>query len=138
MQGLATKIINLAVIAVVGSTAACRADDPAHGRSNADTGGASIEPEEVVVTITEEERAAAEAKLQAQADSVDKKLRRIPNLTRQEKSTLKKDVNAVQIARAQQLGVRPGTPIESLAESGKLVRLPDTTEYWIIRKLTYS
>jgi hypothetical protein len=139
MRGLATTTIRLTIVAVVGLTAACRADDPAHARRNADSAKAPIEtPENTVITITEEERAAAEAKLQAQADSVDKKLRKIPNLSRQEKTSLQKDVNAVQIARAQQLGIQPGSSVESLTQAGRLVKLADTTDYWIIRKLTYS
>ena len=137
MQGFATSLLRLTTITIIGLTAACRADDPAHDR-NVDEGESVESAGNAVVTISAEERAAAEAKLQAQADSIDKKLRRVPNLTRKEKSSLQKDVNAVQIARAQQLGVKPGTPIETLTESGRLVKLADTTQYWIIRELTYS
>jgi hypothetical protein len=137
MQGFATSVLRITTITIIGFTAACRADDPAHARD--DGGDPTVESApNAVVTITAEERAAAEARLQAQADSIDKKLRRVPNLTRKEKSSLQKDVNAVQIARAQQLGVKPGSPIETLTESGRLVELADTTQYWVIRKLTYS
>jgi hypothetical protein len=138
MQGILTSLFRIAIIAAIGLTAACRPDDPAHARRNADDGDSTVESSAKPVVITPEERAAAEARLQAQADSVDKKLRKVSNLSRQEKSNLTKDVNAVQIARAQQLGVKPGTPIETLTESGRLVELADTTEYWIIRELTYS
>ena len=139
MQEFVTSLFKITVIGAIALTAACRAGDPAHGRRSADDGDETVESAaHQVVSITPEERAAAEARLQARADSTDKKLRRVPNLSRQEKSSLQKDVNAVQIARAQQLGVKPGMPIEALTQSGRLVKLADTTEYWIIRELTYS
>ena len=138
MQGFGQMFTRYAVIAVLGFTAACRADDPAHERRTSDAAAETDATAEEIVTISEQERAAAEAKLQAQADSVDKKLRKIPNLTRQEKTRLKRDVNAVQIARAKQLGITPGASVETLTQSGRLVMLADTTPYWVVRDLTYS
>jgi hypothetical protein len=74
----------------------------------------------------------------ARADSVDKKLRRVPNLSRQERTVLLRDVNAVQTARARQLGVARGSQVENMVQAGRLVKLPDTTQYWVIRDLDYS
>ena len=74
----------------------------------------------------------------ARVDTVDKKLRRIPNLSRKEREQLRRDVNAIQIERARTLGIQPGTPVEKLVSSGKLVRLADSTEYWVIRPLHFS
>ena len=76
--------------------------------------------------------------IQARVDSVDRKLRRVPNLTLAEKTRLRRDVNAIQIERARQLGVRATTSVEPLVRSGKLVRLADSTEYWVVRELDFS
>jgi hypothetical protein len=71
------------------------------------------------------------------ADSIDRRLRRVRALTRDERARLQRDVNEVQIERARQLGVRVVT-VEPLAAAGHLVRLPDTTQHWVIRELDYS
>jgi hypothetical protein len=72
------------------------------------------------------------------ADSIDRKLRRVPALTRQERTDLRRDVNEHQIERARQLGIRVSRTIDPLVGSGRLVRLPDTTDHWVIRELDYS
>lgn len=74
----------------------------------------------------------------AHVDSVDRLLRRVPNLTRHEREQLRRDVNAVQIARARQLGVTPGLPVAQLAAQGRLVELHDSTEHWVLRDLKFS
>jgi hypothetical protein len=71
------------------------------------------------------------------ADSIDRRLRQVRALTREERARLQRDVNEIQIERARQLGVRVVT-VEPLAEAGRLVRLPDTTQHWILRDLDYS
>jgi hypothetical protein len=70
--------------------------------------------------------------------SVDRTLRRVPNLTGRELGVLRQDVNAVQVAQAQRMGVRAGDSAERLAREGRLVRLADSTRYWIVRDLTFS
>ncbi|HEX6694640.1 MAG TPA: DUF5715 family protein, partial [Longimicrobiales bacterium] len=82
--------------------------------------------------------AALQERLTQHVDSIDHQLRRVPALSRTERAALRKDVNAVQIARAQALGVRVPGGTESSIASGRLVRLPDTTQYWIVRDLDYS
>jgi hypothetical protein len=81
---------------------------------------------------------AVEAAVRAQVDSADRRLRRVPGLTSDERARLRRDVNAVQIERAQQLGIRAGASVEQLTRAGRLVRLPDTTQYWVIRPLSHS
>lgn len=76
--------------------------------------------------------------VQRQADSVDRKLRRVPGLTRQERRALLRDVNAVQTSRARQVGIPRGSSIDELVKAGRLVELEDTTQLWIVRKLDYS
>lgn len=72
------------------------------------------------------------------ADSADRMLRRVPNLSRQERAQLRRDVNEVQVERARQMGVRVAAAVDPLVGDGSLVRVPDTTQYWIIRELDYS
>lgn len=129
MQSFAVRVIVVATMLTVVGVSAC--GDPAHVSEENELGEAEIE-------ISAAERAAAEARVQAQADSIDRKLRKVPNLTLKEKRGLLRDVNEIQVARAKKLGISPGAPVEKLTEAGKLVQLADTTPYWIIRELTYS
>jgi hypothetical protein len=118
---------------------ACAPDDPAHTRESqkarADT---SAEAKEPPPELNDAEVTNVRAAVAVHADSVDKKLRRIPNLSRQERGLLLKDVNAVQTARAQQVGIPRGTPVDRLLQTGRLVQLADTTTYWVLRDLEYS
>jgi hypothetical protein len=79
-----------------------------------------------------------EARLAGEADAVERGLRGVRNLSRDEQATLRRDVNATQTARAAALGVRAGDAYAQAAERGRLVRLADTTEYWVVRELDYS
>jgi hypothetical protein len=76
----------------------------------------------------------------AYADSIDHELRGIRGLSWRERRALTRDVNHVQIARARALGIRAGSDrrMKQLAGSGRLVRLQDSTSYWVMRKLTAS
>lgn len=72
------------------------------------------------------------------ADSLDKMLRKVRNLSRWEQMKLRKDVNAIQIARARQLGIRPSGDLQSLLQTGTLVELPPYTRYWTLHNLSFS
>jgi hypothetical protein len=110
------------------------------------TGGAAEQPGEIaraeapasLAAPDPAEWEALESRVQAEADSVDRALRRVSNLSRTEQGTLRQDVNAPQIARARALGVRAGNAYEEAAAQGRLVRLADTTAYWVVRRLDYS
>lgn len=84
------------------------------------------------------EWAALEAAIRAEADSVDRALRGVGNLTGAERAALRRDVNDPQTARARALGLRAGNDYEQAAADGRLVRLADSTEYWAVRELDYS
>lgn len=49
-----------------------------------------------------------------------------------------RDVNAIQTAKARQVGIPRGESVEKLVEAGRLVKLADTSQYWILRDLTHS
>ncbi len=95
-------------------------------------------PEAAAVPVAPVDMVALQQRMTAYTDSVDRQLRRVPALSRSERAALRRDVNAVQIARARALGVRVGGAVEPVAATGRLVRLPDTTQYWVVRDLDYS
>ena len=91
-----------------------------------------------VVPATPEEWAQVQAQMQPWTDSADRKLRRVPNLTRDERARLKRDVNEIQIARARTMGFRVASSVDPHVRAGKLVELAPATKYWTVRKLDYS
>ena len=93
---------------------------------------------EVSAPIPQISPAEAQQQISALSDSTDRMLRKVPGLTRWERVKLRRDVNALQISRAKQLGIRPGSNIDQLVRSGTLVTLGDTTQYWALHNLNYS
>jgi hypothetical protein len=71
-------------------------------------------------------------------DSTDRSLRGVRALSAAEQRSLRRDVNAVQVARARRMGIPRNSDPDRLLQSGRLVALEDTTEYWIVRRLDYS
>jgi hypothetical protein len=91
-----------------------------------------------VTPATAEEWARVRQQLQPWTDSADRKLRRIPNLTGRERTSLRRDVNEIQIARARTMGFRVASSVQPYVQSGRLVELAAANEYWTVRKLDYS
>ncbi len=83
---------------------------------------------------------AARRRVAARADSARRTLVQVRGLTREERADLRQDVNARQVAVAQSLGVRARDEeeIRRLVREGWLVALEDSTQYWVLRDLTYS
>lgn len=79
-------------------------------------------------------------RITARADSMDDALRPLPLLTAREEADLQRFPNAEHIRRARSLGVPPSSEAEadSLRREGRLVRLPDSTAFWVIRELEHS
>lgn len=90
--------------------------------------------------MIEEEMDAARAQILALADSARDALVGVRGLSRGERSELRQDVNARQVATARSLGVRARSDdeVDRLVRSGRLVELKDSTQYWILRDLNYS
>jgi hypothetical protein len=84
--------------------------------------------------------AAVQARIDARRDSIRAAFARVNKLKWREVWGLRRDKNAEQIARAQSLGVRVSgeAQIAQLAKQGRLVALEDSTEYWVLRKMTHS
>jgi hypothetical protein len=71
-------------------------------------------------------------------DAADRTLRKVPDLTRQERSILRLDVNAIQLMRAHQLGIPQGADLQQMIAAGRLVQLPEATRLWVLRDMKYS
>ncbi|HSJ23418.1 MAG TPA: DUF5715 family protein [Longimicrobiales bacterium] len=74
------------------------------------------------------------------ADSVDRLYRPVPLLTPAQEAVFLRFGNAQQLQRARALGVRPAdaAALEAALEGSRLVRLEDSTSYWMLRDLTHS
>ena len=142
MRGRSSRIVRSAAFAAIvfGATACTRADDH-EAAAEAAVVPAADEPAVTRVSAvvdTPVDMIVLQQRVAQYVDSVDRQLRRVPALSRNERTALRRDVNAVQIARARALGIRASGGVEPLAASGRLVRLPDTTQYWVVRDLDYS
>lgn len=90
--------------------------------------------------LDEAERAAARAAA-AVADSAERALAPVPLLAAEDRRALRRHLNAAHVASARQLGVgavRDSAQVAALASAGKLVRLEDSTAFWVLRDLDYS
>ena len=89
--------------------------------------------------LSEGERQALRA-AEALGDSAERALAPVPLLTADERSALRRHLNAAHLASARQLGVAvlDSAHVSRLAAAGDLVRLQDSTSYWIVRELEHS
>jgi len=89
-------------------------------------------------TLTEVERLLTETVERADhvAASADRILRPLAVMTPAEEDALRRFQNAAHVARARALGVRVASRAhrDSLVAAGRLVELPDSTPYWIVRR----
>jgi hypothetical protein len=101
--------------------------------NDAPTAGAAAE-----VDVTPEQIASATSTVVQLADSVDKRLRKVPALSMVEKMRLRRDANATQIARARQMGIARNVKLESAIAAEQLVQLADTNGLWALHNLNFS
>ena len=88
-----------------------------------------------VVLLREIER------IRVRADSVDALFQPLPLLRPAEEARLRRFGNAAQLVAARRLGIAPDpstADIERLRHAGTLVRLADSTVYWVVRDLDHS
>jgi hypothetical protein len=92
------------------------------------------------VLLSASELAAVNTAAKAYADSIDHELRSVRRLSGREIASLRRDVNREQIAKAKALGLEAASfqQMASLAERGRLVRMDDSTGYWVVDTLTQS
>jgi hypothetical protein len=81
------------------------------------------------------------ARIRAVADSVDAIFQPLPLLRPADEAALQRHGNDAQLARARMFGISPNTneaQLEDLVRAGRLVRLADSTDLWVVRKLDHS
>jgi hypothetical protein len=90
--------------------------------------------------VSAADSSALRAQVAARGDSVRAAFAKATRLKWSEVFGLRQDKNAKQIATAQRLGVRASgdAQIRRLVSQGRLVALGDSTEFWILRKMTHS
>jgi hypothetical protein len=137
MHVFLTKTRNIAAAAAIALAAGC-SEDAEDAAEHPVPDAPDPVPTVPIPVATAAEREALLAPLTLRADSVDRKLRRVRALSRGERGRLRRDVNAKQITRARQLGIRRGADVQTMVNSGRLVRLADSTAYWVVRDLDYS
>ena len=126
-----TRSARVGILAFALLLPACADPDPAPG--------ASARPDERGSDETADRLAAVMSSALALADSVEDLLRPVPLLTPAEEAALRTS-NAAQLARAQQFGahVSDSVSLRRLIDSGALVQLTDSTEWWVVRELDHS
>lgn len=91
----------------------------------------------IAALVLEREMAAIDAR----ADSLDAVFQPLPLLRPAEEAALRRFSNAEQLSRARLLGIERGLPdaeLAALESQGTLLRLDDSSRYWIVRDLDHS
>ena len=81
------------------------------------------------------------ARIQARADSIDAIFQPLPLLRPQQEAALRRFDNDAQLVAARRLGIPANTArqaVERMVADGRMVRLADSTEHWVVRKLDHS
>ncbi len=135
------------IVTAVCAVAACRIEDPTdrtvevHAAADTARRGATTTAVPVTANVLAPgtvDWPTLEAEVAARADSVDRMLRRVRALTRREQTSLRRDVNAVQISRARRLGVQVNGDLDELVKRGRLMQLADGGPYWTLYQLNFS
>jgi hypothetical protein len=85
--------------------------------------------------------AEATAAIEAQLAEVESALKRLPGLIGSVQADMRRHLNSAHVTAAQRNGVGPvrdSAHVEALVRAGRLVRLPDSTQWWVTRELDYS
>ena len=80
-------------------------------------------------------------RIRSRADSIDAIFLPLPLLRPQQEAALRRFDNDAQLVAARRLGIPANTPrqaVERMVSEGRMVRLADSTEDWIVRKLDHS
>jgi hypothetical protein len=80
-------------------------------------------------------------RMRARADTIDAIFQPMPLLRPAQEAALRRFGNDTQLAAARRLGVAPNTSeaeLEQLVRAGRLVRLADSSEHWVVRRLDHS
>lgn len=81
------------------------------------------------------------ARIQARTDSINGIFQPLPLLRPQQEAALRRFGNEAQLVVARRLGIPANTPrqaVERMVADGRMVRLADSTDHWVVRKLDHS
>jgi hypothetical protein len=111
------------------------------GQNESDAMGTTPWSSQEATAVDAAAAAEAEAAMEAQLTQVESALRSLPGLIGSVQRDMRRHLNAAHVAAAQRNGVGPvrdSTHVEALVRAGRLVRLPDSTQWWVTRELDYS
>jgi hypothetical protein len=124
-------LLSSALIAVV--TPGCAPAQEGEPRAEGRTSDVATDAERVVTREM--------ARIEARTDSIDRIFQPLPLLRPAEEAVFARFGNQQQLERARALGIQPGPTADQLAalqQEGRLVRLDESTRYWVVRDLDYS
>lgn len=81
------------------------------------------------------------ARIATRVDSIDAIFQPLPLLRPQQEAALRRFDNDAQLAAARRLGISASTPraaLDRTVAEGRLVRVADSTEHWVVRRLDHS
>jgi hypothetical protein len=130
-------MVRLSLAATLALAACGDAEPPAQdaGRQDAGRPDARVDRSQVEAVLDN-----AFARIEEVTDSVDALFRPVPLLTPAQEAAFRRFGNPQQLQRARALGVRPADAAarDAAVQAGRLVRLEDSTAYWVVRELTHS
>ena len=112
---------------LVAVLAACGAEEPAAAQRD----GSGVER-----ALTRELE-----RIQTRLDSIDAIFQPLPLLRPQQEAALRRFDNDAQLVAARRLGIPANTPrsaLDRLVTDRRMVRVADSTEHWVVRKLDHS
>jgi hypothetical protein len=131
-----TRMTRRSLLSLLLATALIPACAPAQEpAARTEAAPASQQPAAAQVLQREMER------IEARADSIDRIFQPLPLLRPAEEQGLRRYLEREHLVRARALGIEPGPTAErlvALEREGRLVRLEESTRYWIVRDLDYS
>jgi hypothetical protein len=135
-------VAGVAMVLAAGGCAGGEPDGPGADAREPRVARASVAPAPPAPPppMTAADSAAARARIAALGDSVRAAFARGRPLGAREIGNLRQDLNAEQVATAQELGIRAGSDARTrqLLREGKLVALGDSTAWWVLRDMDHS
>jgi hypothetical protein len=134
----------MAACCIAASTlVACHTDDSGAGARKADA--ANVADAHEVAARTDPGDQAVDARIQASLDQrlteIEAAVQRLPGLIGAIRQDMRRHLNAEHVAAARSNGVGPvrdSAHVTALVGRGDLVRLPDSTHWWVLRELDRS
>lgn len=130
----------LAACVLLGGAAGCQAEGDASATRPSGTQTSGTQPADTA-PVDPATAARVRAALDARLAEVDTTVRRLPGLIASIRRDMRRHLNADHVVAAQRYGVGPvrdSTHVEALVRAGRLVRLPESARWWVVRELDQS